>query len=69
VVRRGRLRAQIGHKDAQIRQLQIDKELLDQANHAMHERASRDQTALRNADIERTRLTSEIARLNREKDS
>ncbi|KAL2038980.1 hypothetical protein N7G274_008320 [Stereocaulon virgatum] len=64
----GRLRQQIQHKNAQIRQLQIDKELLDRANHAMHDEVSRDQAALRNAETERTRLNSEIARLNREKE-
>ena len=64
----GRLRQQIEQKNAQIRQLQIDKQLLDRANHAMHDEVAHDQAALRNAEMERIRLTSEIARLNREKE-
>ena len=64
----GHLRAQIEHKNAQIRQLQADKDLLDQANQAMHDQASRDKNALRKADAERTRLINEITRLNKEKD-
>lgn len=64
----GRLRAQIEHKNAQIRQLQTDKDMLDQANQAMHDQVSRDKNALRKAEAERTRLINEITRLNKEKD-